>query len=553
MALRARLSGCTLFCLAPLLPVGARLARLQILEHRSLAAKANGELSREAVEIVPRGRILDREGRVLAESLPSWSAYIDPGAVTRPSEAAAKLSCALGMSRAEILRKARARGRFAWLKRRITPREAEAVRRLRLDCAGLLPDERRAYPSGPLARSLLGAVGAEGHGLSGLELAYDKALSAPPLRLRVLRDGSGRRLRLEPGPRPALAPDLVLTLDRSVQHYAEAVLAEAVRRHEPSQAAIVVQDPRSGEILALATYPADPLRNHALQEAYEPGSTFKLVALAGVLEEGLARPEDTLDTEGGRWEVAPTVFIKDHEPFASLTLAQVVERSSNIGMAKLGLRLGADRFYHGARAFGFGARTGLPLPGESPGILKPPRQLTRVNLANNAFGQGLAVTSVQLLAAYSAVANGGLLLEPRVVLAVGDKGSGAPAPVRRVASERTVRLLARLLRRVVEAGTGKNAAVPGYTVAGKTGTAQKVDPRTGRYSSSQYISSFVGYTPATDPRFAVLVVLDGPRHQYYGSDVAAPSFAKLVRGLLALRAVPQDGTELLSRGPAPSR
>lgn len=538
---RARLNLCATLAALPVLPLAARLAQLQVVQHGRLNALAAGEVRRSQVELVLRGRILDRNGHILAESLPASSAFIDPVAARGRERDFPRLAKALGLDPAEVRRKARGSTRFAWLKRKLEPSEVDALKGLELPFAGLLPDERRAYPNSELASSLLGSVGIDGKGLSGLEFTYDRDLAGSVQRTPLLRDGAGNTMPLAARREPEPPPDLTLTLDRGLQHYAEAALAEAMARFQPAWAAAIVQDPRTGELLALASLPVDPHKNRIFQQVYEPGSTFKAVTAAAALEERLSSPAELIDC-AGPWELARGVFVRDHEPEGLLTLEGVMARSSNVGMAKLGLRIGPERFFRYARAFGFGAKTGLRFPGESAGLLKQKAGKDRVSLANNAFGQGLAVTPLQLVAAYSAIANGGRLLEPRLVRGVG-RGEFAAIiaqPVRQAASAKTIGALARMLEGAVERGTGSTAAVPGYSVAGKTGTSQKIDPATRRYSTTDYIASFAGYVPARAPRFSILVVIDSPKHQYYGAEVAAPVFAKIARQALALYGVPPD-------------
>lgn len=537
---RARLNLCAALAALPALPLAGRLVQLQVLEHRKLTALALGELHRSEVELIPRGRILDRNGSILVESLPAPSVFLDPQlARSRPGEFA-RLAKVLGLDPAEVRKKARGSGRFAWLKRKLDPEQADALKALGLSFVGLLPDERRAYPNEELAASLLGSVGLDGKGLSGLELAYDRDLSGRVQKVRLLRDGAGNTMPLSGGAPADPPPDLTLTIDRGLQHYAESALREAVTRFEPAWAAALVQDPRTGELLALASAPADPLLNRIFQQVYEPGSTFKAVTVAAALEERVASSSEAIDCSGP-WELASGVHIRDHEPLGTLPLELVMAHSSNIGMAKLGLRIGSDRFYRYSRTFGFGSRSGIRFPGESAGLLKSKKALDRVTLGNNAFGQGLAVTPLQLVNAFSAIANGGELLEPKLVRGVGkDAKQAEPQRIRRVASPETIKTLGRLLESVVEKGTGKTAAVAGYSVAGKTGTSQKIDPATRRYSSTDYIASFAGYAPAREPRFTILVVLDSPKHLYYGAEVAAPVFAKIARQALALYGIPPD-------------
>ncbi len=554
--LKTRLHLCAALSLFCTVPLGARLTQLQVLQHRALSAIAESRVERQTVELIPRGRILDRNGEVLAESLPSWSAFLDPSALKHPEREAPRLAAALGLDRRTVALKAKRASRFVWLKQKLTPEEVARLRALKMEGVGLLADERRYNPNGELALNLLGGVGADGRGLAGLELSFDSKLRGKAQTIDLVRDGLGKTMT-DSMPRRSDPPaDLVLSLDRSVQHYAEAALKTAVERYRPAWASILVQDPRSGDILAMASHPRDPLRNPAIEQAFEPGSTFKAVSMAAVLEEGVAAFDEKIDCSGP-WEVVPRVFIRDHEPSGPLSLEEIMSRSSNIGIAKLALRLGADRFHRAVRAFGFGTKTALGLPGESGGLLQSPASKGRLALANNAFGQGLAVTPLQLLGAYSALANGGSLLEPRLVLS--SEGGRRPAeettgvPVRRVASEDTVRRIVRMLEAVVERGTGISAQIPGYSVAGKTGTSQKLDPERRRYSTVHYVASFAGFIPAKQPRLTIVVVIDSPKGQYYGAEVAAPVFATLGRQLLALKGIPPERPLAVRWSSAPKR
>ena len=551
LSLRARLHIAAALAAVPLFAIAARLVQLQVLERKDLTAKVLCELRASKSERILRGRILDRNGYVLAESLPSWSVSLDPQMTRGRESDFPSLAAALRIPPQEVRRKARGSGRSAMLKRQLGPDELEAVKALKLPFVAFTPDERRAYPNEDLAASLLGSVGADGKGLSGLELEYDRALSGKLHNIALLRDGKGHTMALGSQDAPESPPDLTLTIDRGLQHYAEAALAEAVERNQPLWGAVVIEDPSNGEILAMASNPPDPLKSRIFQQVYEPGSTFKTVTAAAALGEKLTHPGEEIDCTGP-WALTPHVTIKDHEPEGILPLELVMAHSSNIGMAKLGLRLGGERLYRYARAFGFGARTGVRFPGESAGLLKPRSSKDRVGLATNAFGQGLAVTPLQLVNAYAAVANGGELLEPRVVRAVGASPAPKPTVVRRVASPETIRLLNSMLEGVVLRGTGMSAAIPGYSTAGKTGTSQKLDPATRHYSSTDYIASFAGYVPSRRPRFVIAVILDSPRHQYYGSEVAAPVFAKLAREALALYGVPPDKPLLVRPDGAPA-
>jgi cell division protein FtsI (penicillin-binding protein 3) len=521
--------------LLPLPLLGARLADLQILRHGSLETRAAGEFERVSEEAAPRAELLDRQGRVLARSVPTWSCFADKAMIKDPADFAARLAPALGVPAREIEAKVRAANRFVWLKTGMTAEEGEAVKRSRVDAAGIAPQQDRVYPNGDLARGVLGLVGTEGKGLAGAELTLDKRLRGAPRRFDLIRDGAGRSIYKSVADDGRTPDPIRLTIDRNVQFLAEEALREAAAKSAFKSGFAAVQDPRSGEILAMAAWPPSPLKNPLVQDAYEPGSVFKIVTALTALDEGLVRPDETFSGENGRYEVSPGVFITDHEPGGEMTLGQVLEKSSNIGISKVVERVGAARFYRMCRAFGFGAKTGVPLPGETAGELKPLSDLTKVGLASSSYGYNLQVSAVQTLDAYSAIANGGTLWEPKLIV-----DGKPPVKVRRVASERATRQLAEMLEGVVERGTGTTAKIPGYRLAGKTGTAHKVDPLTHKYSATAYTASFVGFLPASAPRWTILVVLNEPRGAYYGALTAAPIFTQIGKRLLVLDGVPPD-------------
>lgn len=537
MDIRTRIALAALLCLGPAGPLAARLVQLQVVQHDRLETRAETAMRRTAQEEPPRAPILDREGRPLAQSVPAWSVFLDKGMVKDLPGTARKLAKAAGADADAVLRKARGKSRFPVVLDKLDFERSQAVQAARIPGVGVTPAEERFYPNGTLARGVLGLVGAERRGLAGVELAFDGRLRGKAGKVQVLRDGSGRTIYQKEEAEAQAAAPLRLTLDRNVQFFAEEALAEAAARNKMRAGLVAVQDPRTGEILAMAAYPENPLKNPVVQDAYEPGSTFKIVTLAAALDEGLVKPTDVVDCESGKYEVAPGVTITDHEPLGSATVRAVLEHSSNIGTAKIVEKVGAARFYRAARAFGFSNRTGLGLPGETSGGLKPLPELTRVTLAASSYGYGLSASALQVLSAYSAVANGGTLLEPSIVLEEGRK----PVKVRQVASSRTIAQLQSMLEGVVERGTGLSARIPGYRVAGKTGTSRKLDPKTKRYSTSSYVASFAGYLPASDPRWTILVVVDEPKGgAYYGSQVAAPIFASIGRRLLTLKGIPPD-------------
>ena len=545
MDTQLRLSLAAGFCLLPLAPLTLRLADLQVREHRDLASRASEEFNRSGEDIVPRADILDRSGNVLAQSAPAWSCFADKRMVQDPGKLAARLSPLLKLSEAEFRRKWREGGRIAWLKTRLSYPESLAVAQARLAGIGIVSRQDRFYPNGNLARGVLGLVSADGRGAAGVELSQDKLLSGKPVKFSLFRDGAGQTVSRTSEKAPPAPKPLRLTLDRNVEYYAEEALREAAARFSIKSGFIAVQDPNTGEILAMAEYPQTALKNGVVQNAFEPGSTFKVVAAAAAVENSLVGESETFFCENGSFEVAPGVVIHDHTPQGALTLGGILEQSSNIGIAKVAERVGAARFYRMSRAFGFASRTPVALPGETAGTMKSLAQLNRVGLASASYGYGVAVSALQALNAYSAIANGGTLWEPKLIL-----DGAPPIAIRRVASTRTMAALRAMLEGVVERGTGAPAGIPGYRVAGKTGTSRRLDPVTKKYSLTSYNASFIGFLPAGKPLWTILVVMQDPRGQYYGAEVAAPFFAKFGRQLLALKGVPID-QEIASR-PAPA-
>ncbi|MDE2492072.1 MAG: penicillin-binding protein 2 [Elusimicrobia bacterium] len=535
MDLGLRLTISASACLLPLVPLGLRLTDLQVLRHGSLQSRAQSEFARVVQEAAPRAEILDRDGRVLAQSVPSWSCFVDKAMVKDPAAFGARLAPLLGLPARALAAKARGSGRFAWLKKGLSASQADALRRARVRGVGVVPIQRRVYPNGDLARGVLGLVGTDGRGLAGVELTLDSRLRGTPGRFDLIRDGAGRTIYKRVAEDGSTPPPVRLTIDRDVQYLAEKALRDGAARSRFESGDVVVEDPATGEILAMASWPPTPLKNPSVQDAYEPGSTFKIVTALAALDSGLVTPTQTFNAENGRWEIVPGVVITDVERESRLTLEQILEKSSNIGISKVSALLGAVPFYRMCRVFGFGARTGISLPGETAGDLKPLSDLTKVGLASASYGYGQQVSPLQVVSAYSAIADGGILREPKLVL-----DGRAPVEVRRVASTAAVDELQRMLEGVVEQGTGTTARIPGYRIAGKTGTARQIDPETHRYSATDYTASFVGFLPVSKPRWTILVVLNAPRSSYYGAQTAGPIFRELASRLLVLDAVPPD-------------
>jgi cell division protein FtsI/penicillin-binding protein 2 len=534
--------------------IAARLYHLQVVRYDHYTGKAERQQQRVVTLDPPRGTIYDAHGRELAVSIQVDSAYAVPPEIEDPKAAARVLARVVpGLDAAKLTRLLASDREFVWMARKLDPPVAEKVRELRLPGLYFLPESKRYYPMGPLAAQVLGYVGTDNHGLAGLELVYDDEVAGKPGRRTVLRDAR-RGTVVSPGlsfAEPEPGHDLHLTLDATVQHIVERELRDAVEKRGAKRGSAIFLDPATGGVLAMATYPAfDPndfgryppsrWRNAAIMDVYEPGSTFKIVTAAAALESGVVRAEDEFDCEMGGITLLG-IRIRDHKQFGRLTFAQVLAKSSNVGVIKAALLVGNERFYRSIRGFGFGRLTGIDLPGESAGILHPLESWGPLAKAYIAFGQGISVTPLQLAAAAAAMANEGALLRPHVVAAL-SRGEARvarfpqPPVVGRPISPAAARELKRLLEDVVTAGTGRGAAVAGYRVAGKTGTAQI--PTRGGYLRNGYLPSFVGFAPADRPVLVGVVAIAEPQgFEYHGGQVAAPVFGAIVRQVLLYRGV----------------
>ena len=534
-----------------------RLVNLQVLQAAELTARADRQHQKTVALEGARGTVTDRHGKVLAMNVEVPSIFGVPTSLDSPAGAARTLSPVLHIRREELEKKLRQEKHFVWLARKVEPEQGRRLEQLSIDGIGMVMEGRRFYPKGPLLSHVLGFVGMDGVGLEGLERRYESQLHGEK-RLTVLqRDALGRTV-FPKGLReqaPSAGQTLTLTIDEVIQYIAEKELEEAVDQARAKSGTIIVMEPRSGAILAMAVSPrfdpnavasltADRWRNRALTDTYEPGSTMKLVVAAAALEERLMMPGSMLFGENGRMTVANTT-IHDHEKLGWMTFAQMIQKSSNIGAAKTGMLLGDQRLYRYLQAFGFGQRTDIDLPGEVAGLLKSPREWGRRSLASISMGQEVGVTPLQMVSAVSAIANDGVLMKPFIVSQVRDqKGQpvkeALPQVKRRVVSPATARMLTTIMEGVVTNGTGAKAAIPGFRAAGKTGTAQKVDPRTGAYSSALSIGSFVGFVPADAPRLAMIVVIDEPQGEAWGGVVAAPVFRRVGEQVLTYMGVPRD-------------
>lgn len=559
--LRRRLAVAAAALLLWSVAIEARLVYLQIVRHDDLTARAERQQSRTIKAPPKRGEILDRRGRVLAFSVDAETVYADPSEIEDPAAAAAALCGALGdcspRERAAIadrLRKGSASNvYFTYIRRQISPEQARAVAALELKGVGFLKESRRFYPNRELAAHLLGYVGVDNTGLAGIEAAYDSLIKGREGTILIQTDARRRAFSRVERP-PTAGATLELTIDQYLQHIAERELRAGVEWSGAQGGSAIIMDPFSGEILALANDPTfnpnayrefseQHRRNRAVQDLYEPGSTFKIVTAGAALEEKVVTPEALIDTSPGIIRFGGRVIDEaDGRNYGVLSFADVIVKSSNIGAIKVGLRLGPERIGAYVRRFGFGRPISPDFRGESPGIVWSAARLTDSALASVSMGYQVGVTPLQMAAAVSAVANGGDLVQPRVVRAVIRSGARAPVPRRvlgRPISASTAALLTGIMERVVTDGTGRRAQVPGYTIAGKTGTASKIVK--GRYSSTDYNVSFVGFVPSRNPVFTIVVVVDSPRAvRPYGGVVAAPIFQRIADAALRHYAVPSS-------------
>jgi len=530
----------------------ARLGYLQLVCYSDYLARAQRQQQR-IVEISPkRGAIYDRNMRELAMSVQVESCFAVPIEIAKPEMAARLLSGVLGVPSAEIEARLSTSRAFVWIARKLSLEKAARIAALNLRGIYFQKENQRFYPKRQLAAHVLGYVDIDEKGLAGIEYAVDERVRGKAGKMQVVADARRRWFdRTEKA--PDAGSSVVLTLDEEIQYIAERELATAVSQTRAQAGSIVVQDPNSGALLAVANWPPfnpnavaesppEARINRAIGALYEPGSTFKLVALAAALEEGIARPEEVIDCQMGAIYIAGH-RIRDHKPFGLLSLTEVLAHSSDVGAIKLGLRLGAPKLYEYIRAFGFGRPTGVDLPGENHGLLRRVENWSAISIGAVSMGQEVGVTPVQLVTAMSAIANGGLLYRPHVVreLRQGERvvALEQPAP-QRVVRPTTAATLRRMLEAVVFEGTGRLARLEGVTAAGKTGTAQKIDPTSGRYSRTQHIASFVGFAPLNTPAVTVLVVLDSPVGPHEGGQVAAPVFKRVTEQILTYLDVPRD-------------
>ena len=539
------------------LVIVAQLFHLQVLRHRFYLKEAQHQSDRTITVRARRGTIMDRNERPFAISVDAPSIYADPSVIRDPREATRALSRALGYSppeQKELLALLGQDRSFIWVKRQVDPAVARAVRELRLEGIGFETESRRYYPKRDLLSPVLGYVGLDSQGMAGLEYALDEDLKGREARVTVRLDARRRPMGEVDKP-PTEGRKVTLTIDERIQHLTEVALGEAIRDTRSISGTAVVLDPRTGEVLAMSSLPSfNPNRfaafpekdraNRAIADSYEPGSIFKIITAATALQEGVVSPLEVIDCGNGFIEIAGT-RINDHAVFSSLTFQDVIAKSSDIGVVRVAQRLGTEKFYASMKAFGFGARTGIGLPGETSGLLRSTKSWSALSLASMSFGQEVGVTAIQMASAAAVIANGGYWMRPYIVKRVEEPWGElvreySPVAERKVIEPETADRVMGLLREVVISGTGRKAKVEGFEVAGKTGTAQKIDA-SGRYSMIAHVASFVGFVPASRPALVVLVSLDTPKgDKNEGGDVAAPLFSRIANEAVRLLAIPPD-------------
>jgi cell division protein FtsI (penicillin-binding protein 3) len=510
----------------------------------SLGARAVQQQVEDMVVPARRGTILDRHGMELAVSEDAVTVFAHPFLIDDPARVSERLAPLLGVPADDLLKKLSDRkSTFVYLRHKMDASEGHKIQELGIEGIDTVVEPKRSYPQGYLASQVLGTVGDANTGLAGLEYSQEDTLGGHDGRRRVVKDALGQPVSLVETERARSGDDIRLTLDAAIQERVEAVLGEVGQTYHPAGATAVVMDPRSGAILALANWPRvdanDPggapdyaRQDRAIQFNYEPGSTFKAFTVAGALQEKLITP-DTLLQVPSELQVADRTIGEAHEEGnGPLTVAQILARSSNVGSAMIGLKLGPTRFDRWVRSFGFSKPTGVDLPGEQRGIVLDPKHYSGSSLGNMSIGQGLSVTPLQMAAGYTAIADGGIRHEPYIV--AGDRQAG-----QRVVSSKTADEVSKMLEGVLAAGgTATEASVPGYTLAGKTGTAEK--PENGTYSKTDFVASFIGYAPARKPRLLVSVMVDEPRGDIYGGTVAAPAFERIMEFALPYLKIPPE-------------
>lgn len=536
----------------------ARLAFLQIVQHDALMARSEKQHRSTVTTHFGRGVIYDRNLNELARNVEVESVYVNPAEILDRKSTARVLAATLKLNRDKIYKKISSKKHFVWIKRKCSLDEVAKLKKAELPGVGYVSEQKRFYPKRELAASVLGFVGMDNQGLAGIEHAYQSKLKGITFRQVMAHDARGRNVQSLDGLHNSRLRnyDLVLTLDEVIQFIAEHHLKKQVERFKADSGMAVVMNPHTGEIYAMANVPQfnpnhygafspQTWKNNIVANSYEPGSIFKPIVAAAALDGGAASPQDIFFCENGELKIGKVRIgeASDHK-FGWLNMRDIIAKSSNIGAVKIAQQVGKKSFYQYIRKFGFGAKSGLPLPGESAGQLRAQENWDAMSLASISFGHEIAVTPIQMVNALAAISNGGSLMVPHITRALIKNGRvlerSKPEKIRRVISEKTSRQLVEVLKAVVKTGTGKKAALEGFEVAGKTGTAQKYNAATRSYSKTEFISSFIGFVPADSPRLVILVMIDNPRGSHWGSVVAAPVFREIAKKVLRYLNVPSN-------------
>ena len=540
--------------------IGAKAVHLQVYRSPWLAQKASDQYEKSLKLNGKRGTIYDRNLREMAVSIDVTSIAVRPAKIRQPNTASRALAKALKTDHRRIKKKLKSKSPFVWVKRQASPKETAAVKALGLDGIEFVPERNRFYPNKTLASHALGFTGLDGYGLEGIEFSYDRYLRGSDSNSKVFKDALGKVFNEEPNKNAhSDGHNIVLTIDRAIQYITENALQETVKEYSARSGMAIVMEPKSGAILALAHVPVfnpnaytdfkkERWRNRAITDPFEPGSTMKIFSAAAALESGNIKASSIFYCENGAYRIGQNV-VHDIKKHGWLSLQQIIKYSSNIGAVKVSEKIGPAKLYSIFQKFGFGAKTGIDSPGETTGSLAHYKNWTTVDTGAVAFGYGISASAIQLITAASAIANDGILMKPYFVKAITDQSGKTlkqfqPQAVRQVISKRNARTIRNIMKTVItEGGTGTNAALEGYTVCGKTGTARKLD-QNGIYSDSMHIASFVGFTPAENPKLTILVVIDEPQGKYYGGTVAAPVFRRIAHEALNyLNIPPQSGTK----------
>jgi cell division protein FtsI (penicillin-binding protein 3) len=532
-----------------------RLVRLQVVKYHDFMLRAARQQNRTIPVEPRRGNIYDRNGYALAMSIDVDSVFAVPSEITDPALTATLLGKVLDMDPQEIVTRFQGSRNFVYLKRKIDADTANRVRELNLKGIGFRKEPERFYPKRELAAQVLGYVGMDDEGLGGLEREFDDDLRGIPGQELISVDARRKWFsRVERPPDPG--QNLVLTIDQTIQYIAEKELDQGMEDTKAIAGTVVVENPRTGEILALAnrpnfnpnvfnSVPAEALKNRAVSDIYEPGSVFKIVTYSAAIDQHLVTPDDKVDCQHGSIDVFG-MKIHDHESLGVITIAEALAHSSDVAAIKVGMKLGQDRLYQYIHSYGFGQQTGIELPGETRGLAKTVNHWSKVSIGAISMGQEIGVTPLQTVSLVSTIANDGVYTPPRIVAGELPPDSKAlpvvyhPAQQHRVVSTMTAAEMKKMMEGVVLFGTARRAILDGYTVAGKTGTAQKVDPATGAYSKTKYVASFIGFSPVNTPAITIAVILDSPIGLHQGGQVCAPVFKRIAQQVLEYLHVPHD-------------